>query len=505
MPFLDHALRIIYLLYFLTIAAAAPRNITIDDELGDELTGNRPSFSPLLGWAQGAVCDGCLKLDPGKTIQRTWHAHTRRSNETWSAVSFPFTGTAVFVYCILANNLTGITALANYSFFLDGAEVGRFIHVPENGSDFQYNVLVYSNTSVPNGNHTFQLLADSNVNDTLILFDYAQYTLDIDAPATIRAQLLDTESPPANQQSNSTASPQQTAAIVAGVLGGVAIIGLGIILFLLRHRLRRRPAGPLITPFVLTDMSRSRVVEEQLGNDRSRGQARGRQSGPTSGGRRERPRAQPDSITPFTLQQAINPQPEKGARPAVTSTNTTTTTLSDTLATPISTSNSSSGPSGPAPPNRPKDRHHRHRRRPEHSSSDPSASSASHDRPHPPADGRRAENQRQPRPRGVVPEERRRRVRVADSDPSQSAPSEGSSRHTQIPVESEQSSSSRSANHRSRPARHALMGSNTSVPSSSSSDRRPQHELAEIREVLSDIRTQHEAIMSVVMPPPSYE
>lgn len=82
----------------------------------------------------------------------------------------------MFVYCILANNLTGITTLANYSFTLDGVEVGRFIHVPENGLDFQYNVLVYSNTSVPNGDHTFQLLADSNVNDTLILFDYAQYT-----------------------------------------------------------------------------------------------------------------------------------------------------------------------------------------------------------------------------------------------------------------------------------------------------------------------------------------
>ncbi|KAF7430962.1 hypothetical protein PC9H_006677 [Pleurotus ostreatus] len=316
MPFLDHALRIIYLLYILTVAAAAPRNITIDDELGDELTGNRPSFSPLLGWAQGAVCDGCLKLDAGQTIQRTWHDHTHRSNETRSAVSFPFSGTAVFVYCILANNLTGITTLANYSFFLDGAEVGRFIHVPENGSDFQYNVLVYSNTSVPNGNHTFQLLADSNVSDTLILFDYAQYTLDIDAPATIRAQLPDTESPPANQQSNSTASLQQTAAIVAGVLGGVAITGLGIILYLLRHRLRRRPAGPSITPFPLTDMSRSRV-EEQLGDDRPRGQPRGRQSGPTSGGRRARPRAQPEPITPFKLQQPINPQPEKGARPAL--------------------------------------------------------------------------------------------------------------------------------------------------------------------------------------------
>lgn len=329
--------------------------------------------------------------------------------------------------------------------------------------------------------------------------------LDIDAPATIRAQLLDTVSPPAVQQSNSTASPQQTAAIVAGVLGGVAITGLGIILYLLRHRLRRRPAGPLITPFVLRDMSRSRVVEEQPGDVRSRGQTRGRQSGPTSGGRRERPRAQPEPITPFTLQQPINPQPEKGARPAATLTNTTTTTLSDTPATPISTSNSSSRPSGSGPPDRLTDRHRRHRRRPEHSSSDPSASSASHDGSRPPANGRRGENQRQPRPRGVVPEERIRRVHIAESDPSQSAPSEGSSRHTQIPVESEQLSTSRSANHRSRPIRHARMESNTSVPSSSSSDRRPHHELAEIREVLSDIRTQHEAIMSVVMPPPSYE
>ncbi|KAL4266469.1 hypothetical protein AB1N83_003325 [Pleurotus pulmonarius] len=498
MPFLDHALRIIYLLYILTFAAAVPRNVTIDDELGDELTGHRPKFSPLHGWAQGAMCDGCLRLDAGQTVQRTWHDYTRRSNETSAAVSFPFTGTALFVYCILANSLPGITTLADYSFILDGAEVGRFIHVPEIGSDFQYNVLVYSNTSMLNGNHTFQLVADSNFNDTLILFDYAQYT--VDAPAATSAQFLDTGPSLASQQSNSTASPQQTAAIVAGVLGGVAITGLGIILYLLRHRLRRRPAGPLITPFPLTDMSRSRAAEERPGNDRPRGQP-----GERRDGRRERPRAQADSIVPYTLQHPIDPQPEKGARPAVTLTNTTST-LSDTLATPISTSSSSSRPSGPAPPHRSGDRHRRHRRRIEHSSSDPSASSASHDGSRPPASGRRGETPRQSHHRGVIPEERRRRVQIAESDPSQSAPSEGSLglplRHTQIPAEPEHASLSRRGIHRGR---HARMVSDTSVPSSSSSNRRPHTELAEIREAISDLRTQNEAIMTVVMPPPSYE
>ena len=72
------ALLIFATLAFWSPALIAVQNITIDDQLGDGVTGQQVSYSPETGaWAQGATCTGCaLKPDPDLTFDNTWHDST---------------------------------------------------------------------------------------------------------------------------------------------------------------------------------------------------------------------------------------------------------------------------------------------------------------------------------------------------------------------------------------------------------------------------------------------
>ena len=50
-------------------------------------------------------------------------------------------GTALYVYCVIANNVSeGTGTLANYEFTLDGQAAGNYHHDPENVTDYFYNV-----------------------------------------------------------------------------------------------------------------------------------------------------------------------------------------------------------------------------------------------------------------------------------------------------------------------------------------------------------------------------
>ncbi|KAJ8474394.1 hypothetical protein ONZ45_g15966 [Pleurotus djamor] len=253
MSFLFHVLRTSFLPFLMILAhfaAAAPRNVTIDDEYGDERTLEVPRYAPDGGWAQGSGCPGCLQLDDkNRAIRGTWHDSTHHPNDPTRSITFNFNGSAIYVYCIIANKYKeGVDTLASYTFTIDGDLVGRFDHAPEDTPTFYYNSLVYHNSSIPPGPHTFSFIADSQENTTLILFDYAQYTVEIeDPPSNVAAnsptnttKTLDTNTTDTTTPMGRQPSTQQIAEIVAGVLGGVSVVGLGFILYLLRHRIRRK-------------------------------------------------------------------------------------------------------------------------------------------------------------------------------------------------------------------------------------------------------------------------
>ena len=88
---------------------------------------------------------------------------------------FVIAGSALYVFGILEQ-----TQDANYIFFIDGEQVGVYSRAADNSVDildpFLYNQVLYSNSLVPSGLHTFRLQNGQLGSNSFILFDYVIYT-----------------------------------------------------------------------------------------------------------------------------------------------------------------------------------------------------------------------------------------------------------------------------------------------------------------------------------------
>lgn len=173
-------------------------NVTIDDQTGDAITGLLPTYNPSIAWNQGAGCDFCsAKPNTSDAFNGTWHDATYSpgvypeqfdvtlqfngtSPSMWihSLVSrllegSCFVGTAIWMFNILDQRT--LTAL---NFTLDGEDAGSFVW--DNASSFQflYNQAVFGREGLQFGPHTLVAAVTTN-NSSLILFDYAIYTLAI--------------------------------------------------------------------------------------------------------------------------------------------------------------------------------------------------------------------------------------------------------------------------------------------------------------------------------------
>ncbi|KAK0472180.1 hypothetical protein IW261DRAFT_1509424 [Armillaria novae-zelandiae] len=143
-------------LLFGILAQAKLVNVTVDD--------NSPSifYSPEDGWQDSLVpCQGCTaRPNSSRAIYGTWHDSTHYADvgsevNTIPNASISFNGTAIYVMCILAQTTTSPTGNSDMSFYIDGNLVGQFIKAAPGESGFEYNVSVYSNSSIPPGQHSF--------------------------------------------------------------------------------------------------------------------------------------------------------------------------------------------------------------------------------------------------------------------------------------------------------------------------------------------------------------
>ena len=176
--------------------AAASTYVTIDDTYGDSTTGVLPIYS--LDWNVGQDCPACAIIpDASQAFMGSWHDTTsnnpvdsvpHRVNLTFKGVPgcthlhsadslIAQLGTAIWVYCILANfEKRGITTYTNASFELDGSPEDTYSHDPDGPTDdFKYNVTVYSKTGLSDAEHTLVMTAGQGTNASLLLFDWALY------------------------------------------------------------------------------------------------------------------------------------------------------------------------------------------------------------------------------------------------------------------------------------------------------------------------------------------
>ncbi|KAI0327694.1 hypothetical protein GY45DRAFT_1327351 [Cubamyces sp. BRFM 1775] len=238
----------------ITPRSSAAVNRTIDDELGDSVTGLQPIYSPQADWNQGATCTTCHigtgLIDPTRVFGGTWHDSTTYPDDPPHTVAATFTGTAVYVFNIVVNAVPDTATLTNLTFFLDGERAGEFVHEPDGSSDVSYNVPVFTTAGLANVPHT--LLIQMNApNITNVLFDYIVYTAEEEDDTTTVTSLLalETASPdssPTHFRGGHHGSHLPVGAIVGGILGGLAIVALVIAAILyFRKRPQRRQGKPL--------------------------------------------------------------------------------------------------------------------------------------------------------------------------------------------------------------------------------------------------------------------
>ena len=174
-------------------ALAASTNATIDDNYGDSVTGNKPTYSN--DWNYGPDCPGCyIQPDKAKAYEQSWHDVTVSPNDASARnVSFSFngmylatafreqhptalSGTAIYIYGILPPPVEFATTYVNVSVRLDGKVVGRFENDPTEQTGYRYNVTIYENTSLDYGEHNVVITPRRDVNASYFAFDWAQYT-----------------------------------------------------------------------------------------------------------------------------------------------------------------------------------------------------------------------------------------------------------------------------------------------------------------------------------------
>ncbi|OSD05807.1 hypothetical protein PYCCODRAFT_1361878 [Trametes coccinea BRFM310] len=171
------------LAFLVPISSAVRYNVTIDDTYGDPTNNEQISYSPLEAWKLGQRCTDCTaEPDAARAYNGTWHDGSANDPATpldaaTLMANVRFIGEAVYVYCILIGSTRSPDGYSFLRFYLDGNQVGEFIHDPDGDSTYQYNVPVYVNHSVPFAGHLLQIVNGAiGGKQSLILLDYVVYT-----------------------------------------------------------------------------------------------------------------------------------------------------------------------------------------------------------------------------------------------------------------------------------------------------------------------------------------
>lgn len=82
----------------------------------------------------------------------------------------------MYVYCIIAHSSTSPDGNSDMVFAIDGQTVGTYKLAPTGQTTYDYNVLVYGNSSISSGLHTLTVQnGEVGGAKSLILLDYIVY------------------------------------------------------------------------------------------------------------------------------------------------------------------------------------------------------------------------------------------------------------------------------------------------------------------------------------------
>ncbi|KAF9447862.1 hypothetical protein P691DRAFT_670592 [Macrolepiota fuliginosa MF-IS2] len=168
---------------FLRPVSAGPRNYTIDDQLGDEITSHIPTYAPTFAWAT-QDCQGC-GVDPDKNQlfdgTATSATFMPDKNISSNTVDFDFNGTAIYIFFTLFyNEGNGVTVNTECNFTVDSEPAVFFNHTGDPTKPANqvrdYKALVFSRTGLTLESHHMKISMSDVSYHVFLSFDYAMYT-----------------------------------------------------------------------------------------------------------------------------------------------------------------------------------------------------------------------------------------------------------------------------------------------------------------------------------------
>ncbi|KAK0216422.1 hypothetical protein EDD85DRAFT_437341, partial [Armillaria nabsnona] len=244
------------------IVAGQLINYTIDDTLGDELTGTKVQYSPdsrpenasVLVWSNALQCSGCaIAPERTSTMNGTWTGATYDSSLRNITARLSFHGSAIYIYLIVSNSpkSTGLVSDVLCDFRMDGEIVGSYNHTTDGTNHFDYDVLAYNNASLKDDDHTF-LIETTGTQLSYVIFDYALYTSNqasttgsttSDSIRASSSSIYVSSSIPSSIGPSSSAvalSAKSVKALAAGIPVGIAALIIFAVSLVLCLRRRRR-------------------------------------------------------------------------------------------------------------------------------------------------------------------------------------------------------------------------------------------------------------------------
>ncbi|KAH8114188.1 hypothetical protein DFH11DRAFT_254255 [Phellopilus nigrolimitatus] len=239
---------------YLYLASLVPRisailvNVTIDDQFGDPTNGEQITYNPPSAWQTGQNCQLCTaKPSPASdAYMATWHdasfnpAGTATNNVAGQIIqaSVSFTGSAVYVTCILTGSSVSPDGNTDMTFKIDGVAVGVFQQAPNNDTSYHFNTTVFSTSGLSNSLHNFTLESGHAGNKALVMLDSITYTTD----NGLGGSSTSSSSPTGQADSSSSSSGGSKMPVIVGaIVGAIIVVGAAIIGLFVYMRKRRRP------------------------------------------------------------------------------------------------------------------------------------------------------------------------------------------------------------------------------------------------------------------------
>jgi len=204
-----------------------------------------------------------------------------------------FTGSQAFVYGVLGQS--SVFGIPTAKFYLDG-NLDAWGTAPSVASDI-YNKLYYDTGALSSGDH--QIIVENTVNGTTLFLDYLYFVPSSTTSSSLTVVTV-TDTPPqlATGSPGSSSKSVPVGAVVGGIIGGIALLGvIAIATFFL---IRRRRGS---TPYYYKSVSPADLLESELPELKHPTSAASFVSSFPPEGLRAGPSSDYDTLSPLAFQQ----------------------------------------------------------------------------------------------------------------------------------------------------------------------------------------------------------